>query len=87
LFQRRLQGIVSRIQRIGGKDDALGRTVLSCLLHPLCPLPKFGSVLGIVLYPMGQQHADFFKIFHFSLPFFITEFQEYLMLQVGLKPL
>jgi hypothetical protein len=67
-----LQSIAGRIQCIGSQDDALRRAILSSPLYPFCLLSKLSSVLGVVLYPMGQQDVDLGNIAHFFIPPSIT---------------
>jgi hypothetical protein len=47
-----------------GRLDVLGQMALTGLLHPGCPRPELGGVLGVVRQPVRQKHAKLVHVFH-----------------------
>jgi hypothetical protein len=47
-----------------GRLDVLGQMALTGLLHPGCPRPELGGVLGVVSQPVRQKHAKLVHVIH-----------------------
>jgi hypothetical protein len=49
---------------LGGCLDVLGHVIFTGFSSSLRPGKKFAGVLRVMLYPMGQQHTQFFDVVH-----------------------